>query len=387
MTDIKEQYYSDLKDRIFTCGWRFYVSDGENRIDITSKILKYIDEKNILNLNQPYKLSELFQIEQLNTNKNNEHFLSIENKKLKNWETLTVKDNSSIKIDLTKNLLDEDQEINIIYFFNAMLSPLFHKLFKIQLKNLLKSKIFNRKYTKLYIVCVADSKRSFIISKLLKKLRLNSNKNIQIEFINNCTYEFEGIKKVFEVSKKSNNSYVMYFHGKGMSHLKTKILFLRNPYEVLAFNRVIKNWKKNIEWFNRVKNMNKLGLLNSDGWMLFNFWCARSSYLNELEPPLKTNNRYYYENWISRLPIKKNLSVDGNLNHVAKTDNRKVEYLNTIDTCINIIYNIKLKKYNIGTTCHVGGKDMIYLGIHEFLYLPWYRLIKLINILLRKQKL
>lgn len=65
MTDIKEQYYSDLKDRIFTCGWRFYVSDGENRIDITSKIFKYIDEKNILNLNQPYKLEELFKIEQL----------------------------------------------------------------------------------------------------------------------------------------------------------------------------------------------------------------------------------------------------------------------------------------------------------------------------------
>ena len=58
------------------------------------------------------------------------------------------------KIDLTKNLLDEDQEINIIYFFNAMLSPLFHKLFKIQLQKLMMSQILNRGTTKLYIVCI-----------------------------------------------------------------------------------------------------------------------------------------------------------------------------------------------------------------------------------------
>ena len=65
MTEIKKQYYSALKDGISTSGWKFYISDGENRIDITSKIFKYIDEKNILNLNQPYKLAELFKIELL----------------------------------------------------------------------------------------------------------------------------------------------------------------------------------------------------------------------------------------------------------------------------------------------------------------------------------
>ena len=387
MRNLKKGYITDKNDCLSSIGWKFYVSDGDKKINISSKILNHIDEKNILKLNKPYKLVELFKIDELKINKYNDHFLLIENKKIKNWESLTIKDNSSIKIDLTKNLEHEYQEINIIYFFNAMLSPLFYKLFYTQLKSLLKSYIFNRRYTKLYIVCVADSPRSAKITKLLEKLRLNRNKNIQIEFINNCTYEFEGIKKVFEVSKKSNNSYIMYFHGKGISHLKTKILFLRHPYEVLSFNRVIKNWKKNIEWFTRVKNMNKLGLLNSDGWMLFNFWWAKSSYLNELEPPIKTNDRYYYENWISRLPIKKKLSVNGNLNHSSNTNDRESKYLNTIDTCINIIYSTKLKKYNIGTTCHVGAKDMIYLGIHEFLYLPWYRLIKILNILLRKQKL
>lgn len=367
--------------------WEFNISDGKNKINVNQEISKHIDQNNILTLKKPYQLKKLLNIKESKIKKNKDHFFSIENKKIKNWKILTIKDNTELIIDLNKNVVGKNEEINIIYFFNAMLSPLFHKLFKIQLEKLLQSKIFSKNATKIYIVCVADEKRKLTISKLLKKMKLDINKNFKIEFKNECTFEYEGIKKVYEVAKKSKNSYIIYFHGKGVSHLKTKLLFLRHPYEVLSFNRVIEKWERNIEWLSRAKNMKKLGLLNSDGWMLFNFWWAKSSYINKLEPPLKTNNRYYYEAWISHLPNKNNTSSGQNSNSLVSKVDKKNAYLKTIDTCINILYDIKLGKYNIGTTCYVGAKDMIYLGIHEFFYLPWYRLIKIVNILLRKQKL
>ena len=200
-------------------GWEFNISDGENKINVTKEISKHIDQKNILTLKKPYQLKKLLNIKESKIKKNKDNFFLIENKKIKNWKLLTIKDNTELIVDLNKNVLGENQEINIIYFFNAMLSPLFYKLFRIQLEKLLKSKIFSRSATKIYIVCVADNKRRLKISKLIKKMKLDINKNFKIEFKNECTFEYEGIKKVYEVSKKSKNSFIIYLHGKGVSHL------------------------------------------------------------------------------------------------------------------------------------------------------------------------
>ena len=93
MRNLKKGYITDKNDCLSSIGWKFYVSDGDKKINISSKILNHIDKKNILKLNKPYKLVELFKIDELKINKYNDHFLLIENKKIKNWESLTIKDN------------------------------------------------------------------------------------------------------------------------------------------------------------------------------------------------------------------------------------------------------------------------------------------------------
>ena len=45
-----------------------------------------------------------------------------------------------------------------------------------------------------------------------------------------------------------NPKFICYlFSWQRVSHLKTKLLFLRHPYEVLSFNRVIEQWERNID--------------------------------------------------------------------------------------------------------------------------------------------
>ena len=110
------------------------MSDGKNTINVTSVILNHVDKKNILILKKPYKLTKLLKIEDSKIDNDKGHYLIIENKRIRNWKRLTIKDNTDLILDLNINLISKYQEINVIYFFNAMLGPLFHKLFKIQLQ-------------------------------------------------------------------------------------------------------------------------------------------------------------------------------------------------------------------------------------------------------------
>ena len=37
------------------------------------------------------------------------------------------------------------------------------------------------------------------------------------------------------------------------------------------------------------------------GWIWFNFWWARASYLKKLVEPVRSTRRHYYEDWLGRL--------------------------------------------------------------------------------------
>ena len=53
-------------------------------------------------------------------------------------------------------------------------------------------------------------------------------------------------------------------------------------------------------------SINKLGILSGgNGWLWFNFWIAKSSYLSKIEKPRMTKRAFYYEDWIARFRIIK----------------------------------------------------------------------------------
>ena len=67
---------------------------------------------------------------------------------------------------------------------------------------------------------------------------------------------------------------------------------------------------KNIDILNTLSFVDRLGLASSEaGFMWYNFWIARNSYLagNE-QPELRPDYRYYYEAWLSRNKSHKNIN-------------------------------------------------------------------------------
>ena len=69
----------------------------------------------------------------------------------------------------------------------------------------------------------------------------------------------------------------------------------------MIFKLLVGQWENNIELLTRLNSIYKLGTLSGgNGWLWFNFWIARSSYLSKLEKPKMTKYACYYEDWLGR---------------------------------------------------------------------------------------
>ena len=115
-------------------------------------------------------------------------------------------------------------------------------------------------------------------------------------------YEWHGIHTVWREAKLAplHNHYTLYFHGKGMSGLDARS-GLRDCGEFYATMQIISLLKRNIDILETLDFVDKLGIAASEaGFMWYNFWIARNSYLASIEEPtLRPDYRYYYEAWLS----------------------------------------------------------------------------------------
>ena len=121
-------------------------------------------------------------------------------------------------------------------------------------------------------------------------------------------FEYPGIKLVYDLARENLDAIFIYLHTKGMSHEITSRLTL----EVALLKGTFESWRENIKAFED-KQIKKIGLFpakedpvvqkdfkTKGGWMWYNFWYARGSYLaNYCQEPLITNNRWYYEVWVA----------------------------------------------------------------------------------------
>jgi hypothetical protein len=66
---------------------------------------------------------------------------------------------------------------------------------------------------------------------------------------------------------------------------------------------VINPWKTVVEKFSEHEQINKAGWMASRaGWVWFNFFWVRASYLKRVVcPTVVSSDRYYYESWLGRL--------------------------------------------------------------------------------------
>ena len=353
--------------------WKFELVTNKNAIDISKNILRYVDKNSILRINSDFKYKKLIKNKKFLRNNS---YLKISKIKDKSWEPISI--NKDCKFNLKLGELNiEKPIINIVYFLNADISACYLKLFNDQLKDLIKSGILINENLKLYlvIVCSSNKKRSKI-NKIISNLKISQYCKINISFSEDSHKEYEGINKVWEISNQQNkkNSFIFYIHGKGLSYLQNKFLYIRQPLEKFLFKIIIYKWKRNIELLSRFESINKLGSLSGIyGWLWFNFWIARTSYITKLEKPVKRNRACYYEDWLARYELNK---TNNSLNIYKNIFNDT--YYNTVNQNLNLLSKPKNKKYNIGSYCEVKKGDFV-LGFVKFSYYIWYRFFVILN--------
>jgi uncharacterized alpha/beta hydrolase family protein len=77
------------------------------------------------------------------------------------------------------------------------------------------------------------------------------------------------------------------------------------------------------------------------GWIWYNFWFARGSYIYNIEKPLKTKRRHYYEDWLARY-------VKDKKQKKCNKERSRSFYKNTLHSCYGI-FTDKVKYGNIGS--------------------------------------
>ena len=109
--------------------------------------------------------------------------------------------------------------------------------------------------------------------------------------------EYRGIKLVYDLSNKNPDDIFLYMHSKGISYNNLD----RRLDEMILFQETINPWRRVLKVFKENDNINKVGFGSShDGSIWFNFWWVRGRYLSTCDEPQLTDDRWYYENWLSK---------------------------------------------------------------------------------------
>lgn len=343
--------------------WKFEMFIDNKVFNISKKLKDLIDDNELLDIPSKYDLKKF-----INTNnlKSKDYFLKISNIKNKLWVPITIKEFIPFRIYLgEKNYFEHN--FDIVYFLNTEISSSYLKLFNDQLNDLIKSNIYLYKNITLNLILICSCRQK---KDLLRKIIINKNLKkyfkVNLLFSNDNHKEFEGINKVWELSNIGDRRIILYFHGKGLSYMANKFFYIRQPIEKFIFRLLIFNWHKHLETFSRIYSIDKIGILSGgNGWLWFNFWIARTSYLSKLEKPKKTKDANYYEEWISKKPI-----LEEESNFYKNIDGDKFAY--SIDNTINLLSDTKKQKYNLGSICKVEKGGFVGLGIIKYTYRIWY---------------
>jgi hypothetical protein len=170
--------------------------------------------------------------------------------------------------------------------------------------------IVNEQLTQLYSMTLLYNMSTIFMSVIdetlehqeLKKLQLLlSDKYSKILLINAFSenvYEYPGIKTVYQISTNNDHEYILYFHSKGMmsnAYRERQILF---DYNIKPYETIINEMEKNLE----IDTASAIPCINGYGY--YNFWWARSSYINkycskpESSKIYLKHERFTWEMWL-----------------------------------------------------------------------------------------
>ena len=364
-------FNKNVKDIYILNGWVFEFIIDSFKFNISNQIIDQIKPNKILEISKEFDYKKFINSYNPNYKK---AYLKVSNKFNKKWETLTIKEFTPFKLylgDITFN-----KKLDIVYFINSDLNNSFFKLFKDQLKDLIRSNIFKYSFIKIHLVIIcSNSLRRAKIRDVIKSLKLNNFFEFDLIFSDDQHKEFAGINKVWELANYEEEKLILYFHGKGLSYLENPLFYIRQPLEKFIFKLLIHNWEKNLEKIYRLHSINKIGILTGgNGWSWFNFWIARSSYLSKLEKPKMTKYACYYEDWLGRSILN-----ETSTNKIIYTNPENEKYYNTLDQSLSILDNPEKNKFNLGSCCEVKRGGFVGLGFVKYTYRIWYLFFVVLN--------
>lgn len=220
----------------------------------------------------------------------------------------------------------------IIFFINCHVNDKYDSLLNIYLNDFKESNIENRDDVRLIMVIVgkpvdylkirtyAESKLPGMFNEYDEKDILNPSTTERIEFrvFDSSYYEYAGIYTAWkEAMGSDDDDLITYTHCRGMGHQHPRAPEMngsRDVYSLYAADQIISKYNKVVEIFEENPTVTKVGLGQSPGgWIWFNFWTCKASYLKNLERPkakgkltslMKKNfdkhatDRHYYEAWL-----------------------------------------------------------------------------------------
>ncbi len=273
-------------------------------------------------------------------------FIRIDNADLADWRMLRIRFGAPFEISLNAESVSAGVKTRIVYFINCYINKNYIYLFSRQMAELAEAGLLSHTNAVLYVVSSGRAEDKNVLAREIRRI-FTSTCDVRQEHTEQNLFEYPGIRKVWELGREDGDAFILYFHARGISRIKLgRFRRNRQPLEKRLFRRVIGEWRKNLLWLSAVPSADKVGISHGgNGWVWFNFWWARASYIAHLEEPEQTERRHYYEDWLGRY----SQSAAG-------------EYDNTLDRCISIAYSERRSLYNIGSDFH-PDRGETYLGL------------------------
>jgi hypothetical protein len=320
--------------------WRIKVAlPNASELDISQPILSRLQSEGRTVLVQA-DVAEFF------AQKTAPKFIRIDNVQLPHWRSLRIRFGTPFEIRLNAEPASAQTKTRIVYFINCYINKNYIYLFSRQMAELATTGLLNGTDSILYVVSSGTADDKSVLQKEIQRI-FGSGSDIRQEHTEQNLFEYPGIRKVWELGRQDADAFILYFHARGISRIKLgRFRRNRQPLEKRLFRRVIGEWRQNLLWLTAMPSADKVGISQGgNGWLWFNFWWARASYIAQLEEPQQTERRHYYEDWLGRYAR----SAEG-------------EYANTLDRCISIAFSETRSLYNIGSDFH-PDRGETYLGL------------------------
>ena len=248
---------------------------------------------------------------------------------LSNLPKLSKYSNLSLVVDIVTTHI---YNIYVVYFVNCMVNANYMDWIKNQI-------CYIKDYDAIYISKIAtiEPKDEFVFRCKIRELF--PTLHIIVECYYENEYEYRGILKVWQLGQlyTSSNDIILYFHSKGVTRNKS---YKSNKKD--GYNNILKDIDKIKEIFDIFPTVDKIGdCYSSIGFIWYNFWFVRGSYVFFLEKPIKTIHRHYYEDWLARkVDLSDKITYDQSPLHY---------YPNTAINCYGFHCNVKKNIFNIGS--------------------------------------